>query len=239
MKQQSLLYKTAKSMFIEQLNWSPVYFGIIFIMHMVLTYFHSYVEFTLNSFFGFSYYSTHIYMLIIGIVAGAYFLPFYVKHGVTRKYYFLGMLLSTLGLSVAITIITAILSLIESAILWILGLPWLPTNMLSVNSDYPWIILLFIYILNIFTYYLIGLLIAMGYHRFGWKIGFGFIALAILFTIVHGFLWENEVYQKYLNQFMTNPGDLSLFISILLTLLLNCLLLCIIRLSTRRVAIKP
>jgi len=238
MKQQSLLYKVAKSLFIEQLKWSPVYIVIIFILHMVLTYFHTQIEFTLNSLIGFSYFSNHIYMLVIGIIAGAYFLPFYVRHGVTRKDYFLGTVLSSLGMSVAFTIIIAILSFIEGAILHLFGFKWLPTTIISTNADYPLLLILLIYILNIFTYYQIGWLITMGYYRFGWKIGFGFIALAILFTVAHGFLWENEVYHKLLDQLAVNLSNLSLLISILSTLLLNGLILCIIRLSTRKVAIK-
>lgn len=238
MKQQSLLYKITKSLFIEQLKWSPWFISIMFIIHLVLTYFHSYIDFTLNSLFGFSYYSTHIYMLINGIIAGVYFLPFYVKHGITRKDYFLGTILSTLGLSAAIAIIFAILSFIEGAILWLIGFDWLPTTILTVNSDYPWILLLLVYMLNIFTYYLIGWLITMGYYRFGWKIGFGFIALAILSSIAHGFLWGNEIYQNYVDKLPAPLANLSPLISILLTLILNGLMLCIIRFTTRKVAIK-
>ena len=238
MKEKSLILKISKSLFIEQLKWSPWFISIMFLLHLIVSYFQTRIDFTLNSLFGFSYYSTNIYMLIIGIIAGAYFLPFYVKHGITRKNYFIGATLSALGLSAAIATIFAILSFLEGAILWFFGIERLTTTILTVNSGNYWLLSFLVYTLNIFTYYLIGWLITTGYYRFGWKIGFGFIALAILSSIAHGFLWENELYQQFVDKLPAQIGGLSLLISILLTTLLNCLILCIIRLSTRKVAIK-
>lgn len=239
MKQESNVLKISKALFIEQLKWSPWFISIIFILHVIATFFHTRIDFELNSLFDFSYYSTHIYMLVIGIIAGTYFLPFYVKHGITRKDYYLGTVMGSLGMSAAMAVIFAILSFLEGVTLLLFGFEMLPTSMLSSSANNNWLLLFLVYTLNIFTYYLIGWLITMGYYRYGWKIGFGFIAFAILISFIHGFLWENGYFQIFGDTMPEHIGSgLSLLVCVLATILLNVLMLFIIRLSTRKVAIK-
>jgi uncharacterized integral membrane protein len=105
MKEKMIISKVARDMFLEQLKWSLWFIGIVVLLHVVFFILSSQFDFKINNLFTFSYMAAPIYMLIIGIIAGTSFLPFFVKHGVTRKDYFWGSSVAALILSFSLAII--------------------------------------------------------------------------------------------------------------------------------------
>src|SRR5690625_5521729 len=69
-----------------------------------------------DSFYNASYIVSIIYMFVIGIISIS-FLTYYVEHGITRKNYFYGNVIASIGLSIIIPIVLYLLSLIEEFII--------------------------------------------------------------------------------------------------------------------------
>src|SRR5690606_33074627 len=75
-----------------------------------------------------------IYMFVIGIFS-IYFLPHFVGKGVTRKDYFIGSFLASIGLSIAIPIVVAILSIVEKPILNMFNISYRGATFNEVDVD--------------------------------------------------------------------------------------------------------
>ncbi|NMA68411.1 MAG: hypothetical protein GX958_03215 [Desulfitobacterium sp.] len=117
--------KVARDMFLVQGIWTCYFLAIILAIHIIQTI----ITINLNGnlvdsgFFLSSHVSSRIYMLIIGIIAAIYFPPFYVGNGVTRKDSFRGILLGTLALAIALTLVTFCIGALESLLVKGLNLP--------------------------------------------------------------------------------------------------------------------
>lgn len=176
MKQKSIISRVSIDMFLEQMKWSLWFIVFVLVSYIVVIAISINTGSNSSDFFGFSYGSTKVYMLVIGIISASAFLTFYVKHGVTRKDYFIGSILAIIFLSITLTLIPAVLVGVEYIIFDISNLSQ-SDSFLNFNNN--WFLL--VNFINIFTYYLIGWLLGAGYYRFGWILGFGFIALSIIF----------------------------------------------------------
>lgn len=234
MSEKIIISRVAKDMIIEQLKWSVWFSCIILIIHIALSIasvFYNTIEINYD-FFGFSFFSTPVYMLVIGIIAGAYFLPFFVKHGVTRKDYFIGSSVAAFGLSVLLTVIFGILSVIEFAVFKLIQLPiafkpfdLAASDLLLGDSMFLSIILQVLYI---WAFYLIGWFVQTGFYRFNWMIGLVFCVAAILFTslISGGTIYGIET------------ANLPTQYVLLSTIIIIAIVLFLIRMVTRKVPIK-
>lgn len=196
--------KVFQDMFLTQGSWTAWFLGIAFFVTMVraiLAYFHGNdVDLYYNAVFV----AANVYMLVIGILA-FYFLPYFVENGVTRKEYFRGALLASMGLSVAIPIATYIITVITKPILqnfvtfreetinraitdteshiigdFVLSVFIRP----FVELDANWLLSIAIFSLNIFVFYLLGWFIGMSFYRFKTVAGLASIALAIIVSSV-------------------------------------------------------
>jgi hypothetical protein len=237
MKQQkTMISRIAADMFTEQLKWSVWFISIILLLHIVAVSFISDIENNINNLFGFSYFSTPVFMLVIAIISGSLYLPFYVRYGVTRKEYYIGATLGAFGLSVALSLIFAVLSLIENVIYRLFDIQ-MAMDPVAVNMQDNWLFMIGVYILNVFAYYLIGWLINASFYHFGWLIGMGFILLSIAIATLHGFLWGDglAVVGSNLHDFYKVDSTL---IAIFGTLALVGVMLFLIRFITKKVAIK-
>lgn len=94
------------------------------------------------------------------------------------------------------------------------------------------------YLLNIFTYYMVGWLIGVGYYRFGWIIGFLFIAAAIVALTMNGYFWGEDDISTVIPWIPTIQPHGSPVISIVGSLVLISVLLAVMRMLTKRMAIK-
>lgn len=117
--------KVARDMFFVQGIWTCYFLAIILAIHVVQTIITLNFSSTLvdSGFFLSSHVSSRIYMLIIGIITAVYFPPFYVGNGVTRKDSFRGILLGSLFLAIALTLITFCIGAFESLLVKGLNLP--------------------------------------------------------------------------------------------------------------------
>lgn len=109
MKQVSNFPKVTADMLRTQLHWTLGFLGVILTIQIIRIIFG---ESDVDGFYMSILIGANIFMFVIGIMASSY-LPQYVQNGVTRKDYFNGALLASIGLAVLIPIITIALSLLE------------------------------------------------------------------------------------------------------------------------------
>ena len=122
-------------------------------------------------------------MLVIGVSIVSSFLTFYVKLGVTRKDYYIGTILASIVISLVIVLVAGIVSLVEGIFI---------SNGMGLHQDYAWILLLFVYVLYLITYFTAGWLIGAGFYRYGAG-GLLFIVLAVAMIFVFEALWTMEL----------------------------------------------
>lgn len=244
-------------LFLEQMGWTLWFLGILLIIHV----FHSiYAGKDLENFYLSSFYATDIYMLVIGIIIGYGFYPFFVKHGVTRKDVFRGGVLAAGLLSAAIVLTVVVITAAEYSVVNIANLPLHLNSTLDftegadddvignlvllivlgpfVDFSSHGILSLFVYMTNIFTYYVIGWFMSAVYYRYGWKIGLGSIGLSILLLFIRGLVWGEEAATQLADWVSLAILELPLYGSIAGTIVLIGVILGLIRLLTQRVTIK-
>lgn len=231
MKANSVM-KVSRDIYIEQLKWSVWFIGIMIAVYIVLGTAHSYFNFgSVSNMFMFSAGSSMIYMFVIGIIAGASFLPQLIKLGITRKMCFYSMTIAAFYLSVTLPLIFCLLAFIESLI-----------SGLFQFSIEPFVL----YVLSIFVMYLLGWMINIGFYKFNWMIGLVFIAFAIFMDYIYVLIWSKGIVAFYdLDMLLSETFEIavgysnsSFLISSLQTLLLTAVILTIIRLLTKNMPIK-
>jgi len=201
--------KVTGDLFWTQMTWTFGFLGIMFIINLIQIGFNVFqgteVE---GGFYASIMIAGNIYMLIIGITI-IYFLRYYVELGVTRKAYFIGALLASIGLSIVIPIITLLVLFLERFILTnVLNLSYKVQDInailnevlvdlegsfggviaeivlsfiLSPNLDpfSNWLLAIVVFALNLFIFYLLGWLISAGFKAGGTITGLAFIVLAV------------------------------------------------------------
>ena len=233
--------KVALDMYVEQMKWSVCFISILMVIYIVLNgaviiYDFNFVE----NLLAFSSGSSMIYMFVIGIIAGATFLPQLLKLGVTRKYWFYGTVVSAILISVTLPLIFSMFAGIE----YLMSLLFNFRINDSIINNYPASFLLYSY--NAFVSYLLGWLINVGYYRFNWIIGLMFIALSVALNTVYAMIWKLSIVTLYSVNINPFDADLeaavytnsSFFISTLKTLAIVLPTLLIIRMLTKRISVK-
>lgn len=196
--------KTGIDMFLVQMIWTFWFLGITLLVHLIRIIFQS----SADSYYSAGYISGNIYMLVIGIITIS-FLTYYVENGITRKNYFYGNVIASIGLSIVIPFLIYGLSLVEKFIISNLTSTVINENVLgevleevaiSMDGNFigeivqsfilsPFIsptsnllLSLALFSLNIFIFYIIGWLIGAAFKRLGVIGGilFIFIGLAIV-----------------------------------------------------------
>src|SRR5690606_29352554 len=185
MKQTANFPKVATDMFMVQLIWTAGFLGIMLIVNIVKLIIAGNQGNLAEGFFNSLFVAGGIYMFVLGILS-IYFLPHFVGNGVTRKDYFKGTVLASIGISIVIPIITMIITFLEKFILNIVGLSYKEQTINNVDLDgniigdiiqsaiispyvdpqNNWILAIAVLSLNIFVNYLIGWLIGSSFYRF-------------------------------------------------------------------------
>jgi hypothetical protein len=223
--------KVAKDMYIEQMKWTVWFIGIIMAVYIALTIVSNYYNYTfINNLLMFTAGSTMIYMFVIGIIAGASFLPLFIKLGVTRKICVYGMVVAALCLSITLPILFILFALIESLFI----------GMFEFNFTF-----LIIYVFNIFVAYLLGWLINIGFNKFNWIIGLVFIGFSVFLNFLYALIWKNnffslnevDILDNNLEAVVQFSGS-SFMISSVEALCLTFIIILIIRLLTKNMPIK-
>src|SRR5690606_7031359 len=104
------------------------------------------------------------------------------------------------------------------------------------NAD--WLREIVDYMMNIFTFYLVGWMISIGYYRFGWLIGFVFIALSILAFSFNDYFRGDTGLTSFIPWLPKVSMEATPFIGIAGSIVLIAVLLIFIYSLTKRVAIK-
>jgi hypothetical protein len=208
--------KVAFDLYIVQMVWTAFFLGITFAIHIFqLIGAAFWGDGEVDYFYNSSFVASNIYMLVLGIIAIT-FLSYYVENGVTRKDYYKGTLLASIGLSLTIPVLTIILSFLERILFSsLLNITFRDANLNSVMAEldngnigdliagviqqiiltpfidpaHNWFFSLALFSLNIFTYYLFGWLISSAFHHSGVITGLALIILSlVLLTIQDTFL---------------------------------------------------
>lgn len=248
MEKKSILSTLSVDMFIKQLKWSVWFIITMTIVYIGINLISNHFDFNfIDNIFNFSMGSSAIYMLVIGIIAGVTFLPYYVKLGVTRKDYFYGSLIAATFLSFALPIIFSLLSGLDYILTQLLDIATETNSMFNDN----WFNIFITYSINIYVCYLVGWLISMGYYRFNWFIGLGFILLSVILISLQSYIWENNFIEIFeINLDISNSINImgttidfsnngsSFLLSALGSIVIITVILLIIRLITKRISIK-
>lgn len=194
--------KTGLDLLVIQFIWTLWALGIFLLIDVVKMIFQSNVDLLYST----GYIASNIYMLVIGIIAIS-FLTYYVENGITRKNFFYGNVIASIGLSIIIPIILYVLSLIEMFIVnqfttIVLNEGALEDVVVDVDGNIigeiiqamiltPFIspesnllLSLALFSLNIFVFYIVGWLIGAAFKRLGVIGGILFILIGIALIAV-------------------------------------------------------
>ncbi|MDN5708917.1 MAG: hypothetical protein L0G95_05720, partial [Planococcus sp. (in: firmicutes)] len=90
--------------------------------------------------------------------------------------------------------------------------------------------------MNVLTYYLAGWLISIGYYRFRWIAGFGFIALTFIVFGLNDYLWKPGNYT--LDWLPYEPLEADFWLTALGSAAMILVLFLAMKILTKRVPIK-
>lgn len=235
MKKKKFNLKVAFDIFFEQFKWSLWFLAALVTVHVIVLFFVPDSDAGIVNFLEFSRYSTAIFMLVCGIMAAYVFISPYVQEGLTRRDTYQGIAVSAFGLALALTLIPLSLNGIEFLLAEYAALPF---NFTSYGSGSAWLMETISYLLNIFTYYLVGWVISIGYYRFGWLKGFLFIGIAIVTLSLNGYFWGEDDINTAIPWMPNIQADPTPAIATIGSLILIAVLLAVMRLLTKRMTIK-
>jgi hypothetical protein len=254
MKQKNVL-KVATDMFWMQLFWALGFLGVMLLVHiakMVATLFR---EEEVSTFYASASIASNIFMLVIGIISSLGFIKHYVGHGITRKDYFYGSAFASVGLSVLIPILSAIITYVVGFVIKIAGFsivlkgyrnePLDESGIIGnivqsiimapiIELDNDPLLALFIFSLSALTYYIAGWLIGSAFYRFGAIIGIGTIILGAAVIYIEKILINAGLGLEFFDY----SFNLPLAVSAAILLVLLCIVLWLIRQFTKRIPIK-
>jgi hypothetical protein len=199
---------TTAALYTEQFKWALWFTGIMTAIRVVLHIVDHYVdteELPVDSFVEFAYQPGKIFLLVLGIMSAYYFLGTLIEHGKTRKTFFKSALISAGLLAVTLPAFAFILNVVENLII----APPVGTAVINNTALQTYSITAFLtFCFTIFLYYALGMLIGIGYYRFGWLFGFAFVAAGLLTLLIESMIWGTEFFLFGLA--VSNPGTTPL-----------------------------
>ncbi|MDQ0227814.1 hypothetical protein [Metabacillus niabensis] len=257
MSQPRIYPKVATDMFFTQWVWAFNFLSVVFIIQIVRTVYALFNGSEQSSYFDVAFVGANIFMLVIGIISAIAFLPHFVSNGVTRKDYFKGTLIGTIGVALAIPVVSAIVSSLLEIILKLMNLlpsiaPYSGNNgadednlvaelVISViftpyvDLGSNWLVSILIFALNIFTYYVAGWLIGAAFSRLG-LLGIVSILLAFILVYVEDLLLSISLGLPVPS--FVETLDVPVILSIIGVLVALGIVCWIIRLLTKRMIVK-
>lgn len=223
------VFKTGKKIAIDlyslQMTWTAWYLPIVYILYFSLVWFLNEPEIQSMSLLTFTFQTATIFMLVCGILSSIIFLPTFMKHGVSRKSYFQGALLSSIGLAITIIGMTAILTWMTS----LFNLAVFKDVVLSSLGANSWLLTITAYIILVMIYFLVGWLIGSSFYRYGSSKGFIAIVIALIAVSANDLLWTFSTPKPFmglLNLHLPTPPVAialigSMIIAIIATLLVH------------------
>ena len=265
MKAKKIFPKVAIDLYIVQLIWALGFLGILLLIQIakpllaMVPLLKMNDKINIGNYFDTVFVSSNIFMLVIGIIVTLGFLPYYVNNGVTRKDYFKGVTIASVGLSISIPIVASVIYVLQNFIMKVTNLPFVENSTLAnqvvdtgdgfigeliqsiimtpfVELESSWLLAITVFALNIFTYYVVGWLIGSGFYRFGVPVGLLCIVIAFIVVYTQDLLLSSALGLPVHDTFTSL--DFPLYLAVAGTLALVGILLWMIRQLTKRVAIK-
>jgi len=230
--------KLATDLFAIQFKWSLWFLGIVLSIHVIVMRFVPDVAERELNFLAFVYQPSKIFMLVIGIITVLAFLTYFVRQGIIRKDIVSATVMAAFGLAFVMIIISALTTGILLLISNFIPFPQDTGASIFLHTQSEWIVPIIAFSLIIFSYYLAGMLIGIGFYRFGVWGGLGYIAISIVFMSLTDLLWEFEVAHQFFNWLNLGDMELPLTVSFIGSIILLGFSLWIIRATTKRVRIK-
>ncbi|WP_067843179.1 hypothetical protein [Amphibacillus sediminis] len=213
------------------MTWTLWYIPIVTIGSIIASRFDWFgLEFGNFNFFFVIFRASKAFMVLTSIIIFLYFFNHFIKNGLTRREFFWASTIAAVGVAISITIIASVLEWLLTMLNWTEPMPEL-----SVISLPTWAIGLMMTLILLSSYFG-GWLIAVAFYRFK-LFGILFIPVGQFLLILIEFLWEGET--SLLDLMTINNPSPSLPFALSGTVVLIGLSLWIIRLLTKRVAIKP
>lgn len=255
MNENKIYLKVAQDMYLSQFFWTISFLGILLFISIVRLLLALQGD-EAEGFFNSVFVASNIYMFIIGILA-VYFLSYFVGNGVTRKDYFLGATIASVGLSITIPIITIIVYFIEKIILNLIGIQYkvqtineieLDGNIIGdtiqmmilspyVDPNENWLLATLVLCSNIFIAYLLGWFISCSFYSYDVIIGLIAIIMVIFLKMIKDTLLRIAIDLPAIGWF--NSLDvLPISVAIACILFVILIILAVIRHTTKRVSVK-
>ncbi|QKY71490.1 hypothetical protein [Lentibacillus sp. CBA3610] len=259
MRQPAVFLKVARDVFWMQLSWAFGFLGIMLAIN-IFKIIRSIIQGSgVDNYYNAVFVAGNIFMFVLGILF-MYFLPYYVENGVTRRDYFKGGLIASVGLSVIIPIIASGISAVEQFVITnvsnlTFNEPDINSVVLEIDSNIigdiiqsailtpyidpasNWILAMAVFSINIFIYYLLGWFISASFYRFDTVTGLGFILIALITLMLQDTLLRISLGLPVLERFAVLES-LPSGIIIPGMFLVILILIWVIRLLTKRIAIK-
>lgn len=257
------LPRVMKDLFKRQTLWTLAFIGLMLVIN-IFKIAQSMMQGTkVDNYFNTVLVAGNFYMFVLGIFS-IYFLKYFVENGVTRRHYFIGNLIVTVGLSVIIPVLVFIIYKLQRIIAGSYitfndpQLNSIVTDFDNTTSFFDDIIISFtitplvdphnytllaigIFILNLFVYYLAGWLIGVAFQFFkGTTLkypvlgGLVFIALATVSLTLYDTLMRILLKLPVLQRF-TSFAEIPQSIALLSILILNIIIILAIRQMTKRI----
>ena len=259
MKAKAIYPKVATDLYWIQILWTLGFLGMLLLIQIVKAILPIGKGNGMNSYFDVVFVSSNIYMLVIGIIATYAFLQYYVSSGVTRKDYFKGAAIASVGLSFSIPIIASVIAALQIFIINLMNFPILTGSQLAnrfteddgnlignfiqsiiltpfVDLQDNWLVAIVVFASNILMYYLVGWLIGSGFYRYGVLPGLICIVIAFVVLCAQDLLLSIALDLPVHDMFTSL--DFPVFVSIAGIVILVGITLWMIRQLTKRAPIK-
>ncbi|MED4017773.1 hypothetical protein [Sutcliffiella cohnii] len=192
--------KITVDLYWAQMKWVAWYLPIVYIIYFAVVWFLNEPEIRSMSLLTFTFQTATIFMLVCGILSSLAFLPMYVKHGATRKSYFQGAFLASVGLAITIIGVTTVLT-------WIISLFKMNVFtdvVLSSLGENSWLLSIISYIIVVMIYFLAGWLVGLAFYRYGGSGGFVSILGALVIVSLNDLLWAFSTPKPIMGLFKLN-----------------------------------
>ena len=259
MKSKTVYPKVAADIFTVLGTWILGFLGVMVLVQVGKTVVAFINGSEVDTYFNAVFVAANVAMLVIGIMS-TYFLPHYVENGVTRKDYFKGALLSSIGLSIVLPIITILVSKVGEFIVShidkiVLKQPDINSAVMETDGNIVgnivqsfiitphidpssnWLLAITALTVNILFFFLVGWFIGASFYRFHVVIGLGSILLGLIIITIKDSLLRLVLDLPLPDRFFT-LDFLPSSAAVLILLLLLVLLAWLIRSITKHVSIK-
>ncbi|PYZ97473.1 hypothetical protein CR205_02425 [Alteribacter lacisalsi] len=231
--------KLTRDLYLIQGKWLIWFLAITTLVHVALiTFLSAEQEMREMSYLTFMQHPSNIFMLICGIIIVFAYFSYFILNGLTRRDTYTAIVLSSAGIAVTITVYAVAVSVLEASL----------SGMVPSFSDIAaqplfdtgsqWILPSLTLILMLVIYYIAGLMIGIGFYRYGGWGGAISIVTAIAYTGITGMLWDREIYIPFPGLTNLDVSFLPVSVLYILTILLTIAGLVIIRLVTKRMPVK-